>query len=73
VVLELQNMGLVDHAGALTVRGLKMLDDIEDDSPDESRVGHVLSDPFSGKLWPLFPLGDLPVADVELNEDGCQV
>jgi len=33
VVLELQNMGLVDHAGALTVRGLKMLDDIEDDRP----------------------------------------
>jgi hypothetical protein len=73
VVLELQNMGFVDHSGAPTVRGLKMLDDIEEDPPDEARVGHVLSDPFTGKLWPRFLSGDLPVADVELDEDGWPV
>ena len=73
VVLELQNMALVEHDGRPTARGLKMLDDIEEDPPDEARVGHVLSDPFSGKLWPRFLTGDLPVADVELNEDGWPV
>lgn len=73
VVLELRNMGLLDHAGAPTTRGMKMLDDIEEDPPDEARVGHVLSDPFTGKLWPRFLSGDLPVADVEINEDGWPV
>ena len=73
VVLELQNMGLVDREGRPTARGLKMLDDIEEDPPDEARVGHVLSDPYTGKLWPRFLTGDLPVADVALNEDGWPV
>ncbi|HWO23904.1 MAG TPA: hypothetical protein VNO30_34415 [Kofleriaceae bacterium] len=73
VALELQSMALVDHAGAPTTRGLKVLDDVEEDSPDEVRVGHVLSDPFSGKLWPRFLSGDLPLADTEPNEDGWPV
>lgn len=73
VVLELQNMALVDHGGVPTKRGIEMLEDVEEDPPDEVRVGHVLSDPFSGKLWPRFLSGDLPVADVELNENGWPV
>lgn len=73
VVLDLQNMALLDHAGAPTQRGLKMLDDIEEDPPDEARVGHVLSDALTGKLWPRFLTGDLPVADVEPSEDGWPV
>ncbi len=73
VVLELQNMALLDHAGEPTARGLKMLDDIEEDPPDEAQVGHVLSDPFTGKVWPRFVTGDLPIADVELNDDGWPV
>lgn len=70
VALDLQNMALLDHAGAPTARGLKMLDDIGEDPPDEARVGHVLSDAFTGKLWPRFLTGDLPVADMELSEEG---
>lgn len=70
VVLELQNMALVDHAGAPTAKGIKLLDEIELEPPEEARVGHVLSDPFTGKLWPRFLTGDLPVADVELNDKG---
>jgi hypothetical protein len=73
VVLELQNMALLDHAGEATARGLKMLDDIDEDPPDEAQVGHVLTDPFTGKVWPRFLTGDLPVADVELNDDGWPV
>lgn len=73
VVQELQNMALLDHAGEPTARGLKMLDDIEEDSPDEAQVGHVLTDPFSGKVWPRFLTGDLPIADVELNDEGWPV
>lgn len=73
VMLELQNMALVDHAGVPTKRGIEMLEDIEEDPPDEARVGHVLTDPFTGKLWPRFLSGDLPVADVELNENGWPV
>ncbi len=73
VVLELQNMALLDHAGEPTERGRKMLDDIEEDPPDEAQVGHVLSDPFTGKVLPRFVTGDLPIADVELNDDGWPV
>jgi hypothetical protein len=73
VVLELQNMALLDHAGEPTARGLKLLDGIEEDPPDEAQVGHVLSDPFTGKVWPRFVTGDLPIADVELNDDGWPV
>ncbi len=73
VVTELQTMSLLGHAGDLTQRGLRMLDDIEDDPPDEAQVGHIISDGFTGKLWPRFLSGDLPVADVEANEDGWPV
>lgn len=73
IVLELRQMALLDHAGAPTPRGLQMLDDIEDESPDEAQVGHVLSDALSGKLWPRFLTGDLPVADVELDDNGRPV
>lgn len=73
VVLELQNMALLDHAGVPTARGLKMLDDIEEDPPDEAQVGHVLTDPFNGKVWPRFLTGDLPIADVEITDDGWPV
>jgi len=73
VVQELQHMDMVDHAGSPSPRGLRSLDDIEDDPPDEARVGHVLSDPFTGKLWPRFLPGDLPLWNVESNEDGWPV
>jgi len=73
VVLELQSMALLDHTGLPTPRGVRMLEDIEEESPDEARVGHVLSDPFTGRLWPRFLTGDLPIADVELSDDGWPV
>lgn len=73
VVLELQNMALLDRLGKPTERGIRMLDDIEQDPPDEAQVGHVLTDPFSGKLWPRFLTGDLAIADVELTEEGWPV
>lgn len=73
VVLELQGMALLDHTGGPTARGLKMLDDIEEDPPEEAQVGHVLTDTFTGKVWPRFLTGDLPIADVELSDDGWPV
>ncbi len=73
VVWELQNMAMLDHDGRPTRRGVKALDDIDEDPPDEARVGHVLSDPFTGKLWPRFLAGDLPIADVEPDDDGWPV
>lgn len=73
IMLELQNMALLDHAGEPTARGLKMLDEIEEDPPDEAQVGHVLTDPFTGKVWPRFLTGDLSIADVEINDSGWPV
>ena len=41
VVLELQDKALLDHAGEPTAHGLKMLDDIEEDPPNEAQVGEA--------------------------------
>ena len=73
VVLELQNMALLDRLGKPTEQGSRMLDDFEQDPPDEAHVGHILTDPFTGKVWPRFLTGDLPIADVEINDDGWPV
>lgn len=70
IVLELQQMDLVDYAGKPNKRGLEWLDDLEQETVAEVRVGHVFSDAFSGKLWARFLTGDLPIADVELNDEG---
>ncbi len=72
IVQELQSMGLLNHAGSPTQRGLGILNDIEEEPADEAQVGHVLSDAFGGKIWPRFLTGALPVADV-LNEEGWPV
>jgi len=73
VLVELQEQGLVDHAGAPTDRGKQALEDVEEEPADEVRVGHVLSNPFTGKLWPRFLMGDLPLADVEPDDEGRPV
>lgn len=73
VALELQNMGLLEYDGTPTRRGLDMLEDLEDEPADEARVGYVVADAFTGKLWPRFVSGDLPVADVEPSEGGWPV
>ena len=70
IVLELQRMAVLNYEGKPTERGLKMLDDIEEEPLDEVRVGHVFVDALSGKLWPRFLIGDLPIADVEPNDRG---
>lgn len=69
VVTELTaQLGLLDSSGKPTKRGLEWLDDLEQESIDEVRVGHVFSDAFTGKLWARFLTGDLPIADTELND-----
>lgn len=73
VALELQQMALLDFAGRPTQRGLTMLEDIEEEPSDEAQVGHVLSDAFTGKLWPRFLTGDLPIASFEANDNGWPV
>lgn len=73
VAHELEGMGLLSNAGVLTARGMKALEDIDDESADEVSVGHVLADPFTGKLWPRFLAGDLPIAEVEPGEEGWPV
>ncbi|MCY1065597.1 hypothetical protein OV090_12525 [Nannocystis sp. RBIL2] len=73
VVQELRGMGLLDHIARPTRRGLQTLDDIELDPPEDATFGHVLCDPFTGKPWPRFVTGDLPLADVEPDEDGWPV
>ena len=73
VVQELSGMGLLDGSGRPTHRGLQTLDDIEFDPPEDATFGHVLSDPATGKLWPRFCSGDLPIADVEPDDDGWPV
>lgn len=73
VVQELRGMGLLDHSDRPTHRGLQALDDIEFDPPEDATFGHVISDPTTGKLWPRFCTGDLPIADVEPDEEGWPV
>lgn len=73
VALELQQMGLLDYEGKPTKRGIEWLEDIEEEPADEAQVGHVFSDAFSGKLWPRFLTGDLPIADAESDDNGWPV
>ncbi|HYV44232.1 MAG TPA: hypothetical protein VFA20_05190 [Myxococcaceae bacterium] len=73
VVVELQNMRLLDSAGRPTQRGLAALADVDEEPPHEVHVGHVLSDAFTGKLWPRFLTGNLPLAEVELGPRGWPV
>lgn len=73
VVLELLGFGYLDHTGKPTTKGLRVLEDLEEDPADEARVGHVLADAFSAKLFPRFLKGDLPLADVELDDAGRPV
>ena len=73
VALELQNMGMLEHDGAPTKRGLDLLEEVEDEPADEARVGFVIADAFTGKLWPRFLAGDLPLADVEPDDNGWPV
>jgi hypothetical protein len=74
VVQELvEQLGLLDYWGKPTKRGLEWLEDFEQEPADEARVGHVLSDAFTGTLWARFLTGDLPIADVEMNDDGWPV
>lgn len=74
VVQELiEQLGLLDYSGKPTKRGLEWLEDLEQEPATEAQVGHVFSDAFSGKLWARFLTGDLPIADVELNDEGWPV
>ncbi len=73
IAWELQHMSLLDHAGLPTKMGLKTLDEFENEPPRQVRVGHVFSDPFTGRLWPRFLTGDLPVADAEPDDNGWPV
>lgn len=70
VALELQGLELVGRDWFPTPRGLQALDASDADPPDEVKVGHVLADPFTGKLWPRFLGGDLQLVDVEPDEEG---
>jgi len=71
VVRELvEQLGLLDYSGKPTKRGLEWLDDLEQEPDHEARVGHVFSEAFTGKLWPRFLTGDLPIADAEANDEG---
>lgn len=73
VIQELRGLGSLDHSGGPTHRGLQTLDDIEFEPPEDATFGHVLSDPFTGKLWPRFVTGDVPLADVEPDDEGWLV
>ena len=73
VLTELRGMGLVDLLGAPTPRGLDWLADLETDAPESLEVGHVFTDPFTGKVWPRFLTADLPLAEVEPDDQGWPV
>ncbi|TNF32998.1 MAG: hypothetical protein EP329_08950 [Deltaproteobacteria bacterium] len=73
VLTELQGMRLVDELGALTPRGAELVDELDVDPPEALEVGHVLADPFTGSLWPRLLTGDLPLAEVEQNDQGWPV
>jgi hypothetical protein len=73
VVSELQSEGLLDSMGRPTENGKRTLEGIEQEPADEAKVGHVLTDPYTAKLWPRFLIGDLPIADYELSDDGWPV
>lgn len=65
-----EQLGLIDYSGKPTKRGLEWLEDLEQDPIHESRVGHVFTEAFTGRLWPRFLTGDLPIADTEANDEG---
>lgn len=49
---ELEQMGALDGAYQPTERGRAMLAEEEEDLSEDLVVGHVFSDPFTGRLWP---------------------
>jgi len=66
VLSEVEGMGLVDSAGILTQRGIRLLD-AEPDHEFESVAGYVFADPFDGALWPRYHRGALPYVEGELS------
>lgn len=70
VMMELQGMGLVNRSGAITPSGLRMLEEDELEATEDAKVGTVFTDPFSGKVWPRFLTGDLPLTDWETDDRG---
>lgn len=73
VLTELEGMNLIDLERAPTRRGVAELEDIERETPVEMSVGHVFTDPRTGKLWPRFLTGDLPLAEIEFSDDGWPI
>jgi hypothetical protein len=74
VVQELgEQMGLLDVEGRPNRRGIEWLEEDAEESSTDTHVGHVFTDVFSGKIWSRFLVGDLPIAEVELNDSGWPV
>ena len=68
VVLELRQRNLVDLGGDITERGTAELADRSEQEEDLT-LAHVFSDAITGKVWPYFIAGDLPIADVEQQQN----
>ncbi|MBM3493721.1 MAG: hypothetical protein FJX72_05275, partial [Armatimonadetes bacterium] len=72
VVLELEQLGLADALGRPTDRGAKSFASEQIEPDEESTVGWVFTDPWTGRIWPHFVTADLPFAPTEVGEDNHQ-
>ncbi len=70
VVLELQQRNLVDPRGEISERGVAELADRSEEEEDLT-FAHVFSDAITGKVWPYLIAGDLPIADVEQQQNSA--
>lgn len=73
VVQELQTRMLMDVLGRPTKHGVDALAEADQLAADELRTGHILTHASDGSIWPCFLIGDLPLAEVEPDEDGWPV
>ncbi|MDP3277905.1 MAG: hypothetical protein Q8Q09_22160 [Deltaproteobacteria bacterium] len=70
ILVQLASLGLLDASHRpISDRSAKALAD-DDDFDADLVVGRVVSDPFSGQLWPRFIEREFSVAEVEVNPRG---
>jgi hypothetical protein len=73
IVQELLGLKFLNRQGELTPQGRTVLEEIEGEPPVDMRVGHVVADAFTGKLWPRFMVGDLPIVDTVPDDGGWPI
>lgn len=70
ILLELEEKHCIKVGGAITQRGIDLLEDLVSESHEELQVVHVFTDGITGEVWPLILNSDLSFVDVTRDDEG---